>query len=411
MNGVDARRGFAVFYPANGGREGLFIGVQKISIALFGNEPSALRLPSAVFGVLTVAGLYLLGAELFGEEIGLLAAFFLATSFWHVNFSRIGLRVITAPCFLVWSLYLFYAGTRRGRAWLIALGGVVYGLGFYTYLAYRATPLLLAFCLWPFQRRRHEGSVRSAWWRSRTWLLFTAPALLAILPLALYFRAHPGSFAEYPSRISVLHRSHPAWEVILNVWRTARMFFRRGDFNWRHNVAYRAELYWPVAVFFALGIVVAIVRRRKPGYTLPLAWLAVAAIPVVLSGDFIPHALRSLLMTPAVFLLAAFGARELWTRLRLPLAAAALAALWLCWQPYDTYFNVWARNPAVPEAFDIESVNLARRIQQMPGKKVVLVPAPNPMLAEPIVFLAGTADVEYVTADVSKPQLAANGHE
>lgn len=372
----------------------MFLDVQALSIAAVGNEPWALRLPSAVFGVLTVAGLYLLGAELFGEEVGLLAAFFLATSFWHLNFSRIGLRAISAPCFLVWSLYLLLTGLRRARTSLIALAAIVYGLGFYTYIAYRATPLLIAAVLYTMRTARRSS------------LVFTAIAAVTIIPLALYFAFYPAALTEYPARISVLHGAHPAWEIVLNLWRTARMFFWHGDPNWRHNVAYRAELYWPVAILFAAGIAIAVMRRQKPAYALPLIWLLVAAIPVILAGDIVPHALRGLLMTPAVFLLAPVAARELWTRLRIPAIAVGAIALWLAWEPYHTYFDLWAKNPNVPEAFDIQAVHLARRIRQMPGSKTVLVPASNPMLAQPILFLAGESGITYVTADVPAPQLA-----
>jgi 4-amino-4-deoxy-L-arabinose transferase-like glycosyltransferase len=392
-NGTDARRGFAIFYPANNGREGLFIDIQAVSIAAFGNEPWALRLPSAVFGVLTVGGLYLLGAELFGEEAGLLAAFFLATSFWHLNFSRIGLRAISAPCFLVWSLWLLLTGMRRARSLLLVFAAIVYGLGFYTYIAYRITPLLIAIVLYRMRASRRAS------------LLFTATAALTIAPLAIYFALHPAALTEYPERISVLHHSQPAWEVVLNVWRTFRMFFRHGDPNWRHNAAYRAELYWPVAALFAAGVILSVMWRRKFVYAIPLVWLFVAAIPVVLSGDTLPHALRSLLMAPAVFLLAAIAAREAMARVRLPAAAIAVIAVWLAWEPYHTYFEVWAKNPNVAEAFDIEAVQLARRLRQTPGEKTVLVPASNPMLAEPILFLAGESGITYVTADIPAPEL------
>src|SRR3990167_7170271 len=88
MNGNNAlealaTRDWQVFYPENNGREGLFINIQSFSIALFGNEPWALRLPSALFGILTVLGVYFLTRELFRESehrstIALLAAFLLA---------------------------------------------------------------------------------------------------------------------------------------------------------------------------------------------------------------------------------------------------------------------------------------------------------------------------------------------
>ena len=140
MNGNNALESLAanewkVFYPENNGREGLFINIQSFSVAMLGNEPWALRLPSAIFGILTVLGVYFLTKELFRDKIlfspkppqasghgsseserasrgqasaslgqrsglreneilALIVAFLLATSFWHINFSRIGFRAI-----------------------------------------------------------------------------------------------------------------------------------------------------------------------------------------------------------------------------------------------------------------------------------------------------------------------------
>ena len=57
--------GWKIFYPENFGREGLFINIQALFINKFGHQPWALRLPSAIFGVLTVLGLYFFTKELF----------------------------------------------------------------------------------------------------------------------------------------------------------------------------------------------------------------------------------------------------------------------------------------------------------------------------------------------------------
>src|SRR3989344_2073975 len=121
MNGNNAQEAldtgnFKVFYPENFGREGLFINIQGLFISKFGHYSWALRLPSAIFGILTVLGLYLLTKELFkNKNLALLAAFLLATSFWHINFSRIGFRAIMAPAFLVWSLYLLLKSLNQTK--------------------------------------------------------------------------------------------------------------------------------------------------------------------------------------------------------------------------------------------------------------------------------------------------------
>src|SRR3989344_1624131 len=59
-NAVEALRTgeFKIFYPENNGREGLFINIQALSLSIFGNTPWAPRLPSIIFGLLGVLGIY-----------------------------------------------------------------------------------------------------------------------------------------------------------------------------------------------------------------------------------------------------------------------------------------------------------------------------------------------------------------
>jgi len=178
---------FKVYYPENNGREGLFMNMQAVFLKVIGqNEPWVLRLPSAIFGILTVLGMFSLTRELFryeipmstnirkqpedsyirkkfifrSEHIALLSAFLLATSFWHINFSRISFRAITAPFFLVWAIYFLLLGFNklaRGEKFRYAtlfhiIGGIFFGLGFYTYIAYRVMPLLVLFVIIYFWR-------------------------------------------------------------------------------------------------------------------------------------------------------------------------------------------------------------------------------------------------------------------
>ena len=168
MNGNNAlyaleSRDFSSFYPQNNGREGLFINIQALSIKTFGNEPWALRLVSSFFGIFTVLGMFFLGRELFcgfwgkgrkisgfepEEIIGLGAAFFMAVSFWHINFSRIGFRAIMAPFFIVWALYFLLVSFRQqinGKIRILAsaAGGFFLGLGAHSYIAYRLAPFFV----------------------------------------------------------------------------------------------------------------------------------------------------------------------------------------------------------------------------------------------------------------------------
>src|ERR1019366_9531911 len=164
MDGVNAQNvaqtgQFKVYYPEDNGREGLYVNILAVAFRyhlLPDTAPWSLRMPAAVSGVLTVLGVYLLVTELFTASTALLSAFFLATCFWHINFSRIGFRAILAPLCLCWAMYFLLKALRgssprhRGvggveataKYFLYAVaGGVFYGVGFYTYIAFRITPL------------------------------------------------------------------------------------------------------------------------------------------------------------------------------------------------------------------------------------------------------------------------------
>ncbi|MEI8096660.1 MAG: glycosyltransferase family 39 protein, partial [Candidatus Moraniibacteriota bacterium] len=152
-NGVDALNAiettdYKLFYPANYGREGLFINLQAVSIAIIGNTILGLKLWSILFGTLSVLGIYLLSKELFQRRsAGILSAFMLATSYWAINFSRIGFRAIMTTFILTFSFYFFFRGLRTKKILDFFIAGIIFGLGLHTYIAFRVAPLIFVFLI------------------------------------------------------------------------------------------------------------------------------------------------------------------------------------------------------------------------------------------------------------------------
>jgi 4-amino-4-deoxy-L-arabinose transferase-like glycosyltransferase len=428
--------GLKVFYPENNGREGLYVNAVAVLFKISGAapEPWIVRLPAAISGILTVFGIYFLAAELFGQEIGLLAALFLATSLWHINFSRIGFRAIMAPFFLTWALYFLLKGFRQLRsaesflpvAPSFLFGGVLWALGLYTYIAYRISLalILLLFAFYWFDAR-NRGRQKQYFAAAAT---FCASSLIVVSPLMHYFFVNRGAFLGRASQISIFNSPSPLYDLARNTWKTLAMFNGRGDANWRHNVGGAPELFWPVGLLFLLGIVVGLasligkfsahpnndapkrtaaieeISQPKFPFILLFAWLLVAAIPVVISDDILPHALRSLLMIPAVFIFAAVGARALYRSLRTIVEAKWLNVAAFCFlalltiAAYHAYFITWARNPVVPEAFDSDYVSIGRELNALPASipKYVVVEATGvlvqgiPMPAQTVMFITDT---------------------
>jgi 4-amino-4-deoxy-L-arabinose transferase-like glycosyltransferase len=415
---------FQVFYPEDNGREGLYVNIIAITMDLSHvyTAPWIVRLPAAVAGVLTVWGLYLLVAELFGDGPGLLTAFLLATSFWGIIFSRIGFRAILAPLALVWALWLiikaFRAGVDKKRtAFLYALAaGIVYGLGFYTYIAYRVTPILFLLFI-PFFRK-----LPGFWKRTALFLIVT---LIVPAPIGWYFATTPGSFFGRTAEISVTSAANPAYDFAVNIAKEALMFNYHGDYNWRQNVSGAPELFWPVGILFLLGIVLVIyflVRRARKKYItaeneklfplfgtlLVFAWLVFGILPAAASDEGIPHALRSILATlGGVWLYRVI--KKHWS----VVLAKSLVVIFLVivagWGYYD-YFFVWAQNPNVSGAFSANYVTIGQQINALPTStpKYVVVNAGGviargiPVSAETTMFVTHS----FTTSDAA----AANIH-
>lgn len=435
--------GFRIFYPENNGREGLFIDIEAISVAIFGNTPWALRGVSAIFGILTVLGIYFLTKELFGEKlttynlqpttnykkigistsqkIALLSSFLLATSFWHINFSRIGFRAITAPFWLVWGIYFLLLAYRKEKLKLMALAGFVFGMGIHSYIAYRIAPVLAIaiFLYWFFK----FGERRKWLWKS--FGIFILFAFIAALPLLYYFAKHPQDFFGRTSQVSVFSSQAPLKDLAVNVIKTAGMFNFAGDGNWRHNYAGSPELFWPVGILMLIGIVTGLIylfRKSKPADTIQtntetsyspdrfpfmilFVWIIIAALPVVISDEGIPHALRSILLIPPIIILSGFGGVWLYEKLsakfqlkKLLLLISYVLLLILIIEAYHTYFIKWAKNPNVPGAFAQSYVDIGNKLNSLPisTPKYVIVKAGGvdvrgmPMPTQTTMFITDT---------------------
>ena len=426
--GLEALRtgNFKLFYPENNGRAGLFINLQGLSAGMSGAaEPWTLRFPSAILGILTVLGLYFLTKELFDQatsnkkqetrRVALLASFFLATSFWHINFSRIGFDGIMAPFFLVWSVYFLLKALRSKSAIChmpyAICAGLIYGLGFHSYIAYRVTPVLILFIIAYYLKTRWNDPVLRKKILTSIFY-FLVSSFLAALPMGIYFLTHPADFSNRTPQISVFGSAHPLTNLASNIVKTLAMFNFRGDGNWRHNYPGRPELFWPVGILFLIGIIIAIknifknlkVKILDSRFSILILWFALGAAPAVFSNDGIPHSLRSILMIPPTFILAATGGIAAYDFLKkrtvsfwLPVAAAIFLSL-LMLEAYNTYFILWAKNPNTSGAFNADYVAFGQALNQLPPDipKYVIVEAGGvpvngiPMPAQTVMFITDT---------------------
>jgi len=373
-NGIDAlgvlRGQHALFFPANNGREPIYIYLVALSVALLGPSVFALRLPAAIAGTLATLPVYWLGRDWFGRATGLLAAALWAITFWPVHLGRIGLRAgLLAPLLAL----AFWAGSRAYRAgnarlWFVA--GIIYGLSFYTYLAARFTPLLLGlFAVYLIATGR-----RDRLWDGGRVLWFALGGVLALAPLAAVFAADPSLLLGRAGQVSILSPSisggDPLGALLGNTAKALGMYLWRGDDILRHNTWLRFDSPGPTGrpVFdwlmigpFLVGLIWCLRHWRRPAATFLLLWQLVMLGPTILAEDA-PHFLRAAGVLPGAVFFPAIGLALLWNWDRLPATARRAAVLMLLagsaaltMRDYADY----ARQPDVAYLFEAAAAHLA----------------------------------------------------
>jgi hypothetical protein len=367
MNGVEGiqavRTGhFHLYYPANT-TEGFFVTLIGFSESLFGVNQFGLRLVSALAGTLTVLVTFFFTRRIYSDRVALLVAWFMATGFWHLLFSRMAVNaVLFVPLLLALSLFLLGVAldrsegppTQRAPAWVWAvLAGAAYGLGFYTYLPFRATPLLMAFVvLLEIQRLRREN--RPLLPALRTFAVFGAATMVAAAPMALYFLRRPADFTSRMAQVSITREEYPVLVQMENIERTAGMFNFHGDENWRHNFAGSPELLAPVGIFFLVGLwmTTAEAWRKKWRATHPwmlLAWFLIMLLPELLTSEGVPHSMRAFGVIVPVYVFAGLGADQaLALGGRKRMFVIAILGVVIGSGVYEgwRYFHDWARHGA-----------------------------------------------------------------
>jgi 4-amino-4-deoxy-L-arabinose transferase-like glycosyltransferase len=299
-----------LFITSYTGKEVLYFYLAAAMVKIIGPGLLALRLTSALIGAVTVLALYWCARELFPRDrfIAPLAALLLATSFWHLALSRIGLRAISQPLLQALTVAALWRGLRTGRWTTLVLAGALLGLTGYTYLAARLFPfpLALALAVWLFTGRapwrRHLGQLG---------LVFLAAAA-AFAPLGLYFLRHPERFLI---RIEQVATEATRLTPLQAYGRALGLLFVEGDPLARLNLPGKPVFDPLLAAAFLGGLVLVVchlVRQREPlaraRAVLLLTWVPIMILPTALTlSDIVPSHLRATGLLPLLYLLPALA--------------------------------------------------------------------------------------------------------
>ena len=241
-----------LFFTAINGREPLFVYLVHFAQRLWGPSAWSVRVVSATAGALLTPAMVWLGWEVapalsvnHRKQFALWSGFAVLALLWSQTIARLGQRM---SLFVLLEILFFAALWRAWRVpkprwWILA--GIFAGLSFYTYLAVRVIPLLLAIMLgYAFFCRRAQ--LRGRW---QGVAISVAAALIVAMPLLIHFVRYPGDFSVRTNQVSIVNTGGIPM-LLDNLGRVMGMAFVRGDLNDRLNYPGR-----PVLDVFSPGAV------------------------------------------------------------------------------------------------------------------------------------------------------------
>lgn len=295
-------------------------------IAVFGLNELGVRITPVIYGTLTVLFLYLLVQEMFAKKgVSLISAFLLAVSPWHIQLTRASFESSFALFWVVIGIWLFLKGLKKPK-WLV-FSVFPFAISVYTYNSARGfVPLFILALIIIF---------RKYFWKFKGWFL-SAGMLFAILMIPLAVQVMSGEASERYKLVSITDEAgliprieerrngstlppvitklvHNRYTYISFYFTknylahfTPNFLFISGAGHRQHHVQGVGEMYWFQSVFIILGAYY-LLKKKDPGLKVLLPWLFLAFIPVSLTNDSIPNALRTLNAAPIYQIFTAMG--------------------------------------------------------------------------------------------------------
>lgn len=296
------------------------------AISIFGLNELGLRITPVMYGTLTVAILFFLGRQLFQSNLaGLAASFLLAISPWHIHLTRASFESSFATFWISLGMWLLVKGFKK-KIWFV-ISMLPFATSAFTYNSARIfIPLFLVVIFFLYRKsliKFRKVAIISI-------LVFT----VSLLPLVPYLlsgersaRYKLVSISDDPGLVPRINenRGHsklpkPLPRLIHNKITYVSFYFARnylahftpqflflsGAPHKQHHVQEIGELYLFQAPFLLIGLW-GLIKYKHKFKGLLFSWLFLAFIPVSVTGDSIPHALRTLIAAPFYQLICAFG--------------------------------------------------------------------------------------------------------
>lgn len=297
-------------------------------VSIFGLSELAVRLPSAIFGILSVGLTFYLVRILFkNNKLSFIAMFLAAISPWSVHLSRVESESNMAVFLILLGVILFLKGLN-GKNWLIIPGFICFALTYFTYAGNHIfTTLLVIGLLYLYKTKIPRTKftliglvlfiVLSGFIFSHTLFgadktklsgisIFGDPSVIhAKIEIPRNEHLDPKSFFARITHNKIVFAGERIVQNYLNSFSPLFLFIKGGENN-AHNISNFGNMYLVEAPFLFLGLIYLIVLKKGREKKLILWWFFIAAISASITKDA-PHTNRMFAIFPILQLVTAFG--------------------------------------------------------------------------------------------------------
>lgn len=305
------------------------------AIAILGLNPFAVRITPVIYGMLTVLLMYFLGKKLTkNKTIGLISAFFLAVSPWHIQLTRASFESSFALFWVVLGMIFLIKGFKNNKYWIFST--LPFAAAVYTYNSARVFVPLFLLSLVPFYYKKFIANKKILTTSAVVFLIFMIPLFSFVVygeGSARYrlvsVTDELGLVPRIEEKRNTTNIKSPYKQLLFNRYTystytisknylahfTPNFLFVKGAGHVQHHPQNIGELYWAQAPFLLLGAYMLFKKKNKFRWLI-IVWLLTAFIPVSVTMDSIPHALRTLNAAPVYQILTAIGLVYVFKRAR-----------------------------------------------------------------------------------------------
>lgn len=305
-------------------------------VQFFGLNELAVRLPSALFGIATVALMYFFVQELFQDKrLSFLAMTLLAIAPWSLHLSRVESESNTAVFFVTLGMFLFIKGLKKHK-WFLVVSAFFIALTYFIYAGnYVFTTLLVIGTIVIYRSQIPKSKITviaglvflimsgfigfQTVFANNTKIsgigIFGNPAVVHA-EIEIPRNQHEDSHGFFP-RIVHNKATYAAERFVQNYLNaySPQFLFISGGTNNAHNINDFGNMYLVEAPFLLLGLFALFTRKKSSEKYLVLLWFFVAPIAASLTKDA-PHTNRMAAILPILPLVVSFGLLFFWEKIK-----------------------------------------------------------------------------------------------